>query len=335
MIRPRNWSIRRRLVVASVGVLVPYLALTGLSLAGLRLAFQQAFEIHHELAEELGAAWQLHEVVDELEQSVAAAATGGSTEWVVVAPQVTRLRDLLTTAAALYHDPKEQQAVETLTQQARRLEALAAELARIPGRGPSPDAAAKAEAMSQAVQEGHAAITRIQRVALRESLEQRERIRMVTRRTILGILGAAALSLAVGVILAVVFSRWIGAPLRSIAEASRRLAEGDLAHRVEVSAGAELGEMARAFNLMAERIQALEADLRERVRELETALAEVKTLGGLLPMCAWCRKIRADDNYWHELESYVVRHAGMEFSHSICPDCRASFRAGRGDQTRA
>jgi HAMP domain-containing protein len=229
----------------------------------------------------------------------------------------------LTTAAALYHDPEEQQAVEALRRQARRLEALAAELAGIPGPGPSADAVVRAESMSQAVRDGHAAITRIQDVALREALEHRERISTVARRTALGILGALALSVAGGVLLAFVFSRWITAPLRSIAAASHRLATGDLSHRVEVRAGAELGETAGAFNTMADRIENLQKELHGRVRALEEALGQVKTLRGLLPMCAWCRKIRSDANYWQALESYVTEHADVSFTHGICPECRA------------
>lgn len=55
---------------------------------------------------------------------------------------------------------------------------------------------------------------------------------------------------------------------------------------------------------------------------LEAALQQVKTLQGLLPICAACKKIRDDAGYWHQVESYISRHAAVEFSHSICPDCR-------------
>ena len=61
---------------------------------------------------------------------------------------------------------------------------------------------------------------------------------------------------------------------------------------------------------------------RERlVAELQQALAEVKTLQEILPICSYCRKIRDDGNYWHSVEDYVARHTGSRFSHSICPDC--------------
>ncbi len=58
---------------------------------------------------------------------------------------------------------------------------------------------------------------------------------------------------------------------------------------------------------------------------LEMALQQVKTLRDLLPICASCKKIRDDGGYWHQVESYMRDHAGVEFSHSICPDCRVKL----------
>lgn len=67
------------------------------------------------------------------------------------------------------------------------------------------------------------------------------------------------------------------------------------------------------------------AALAEKNAELAEALAEVKTLSGFLPICASCKKIRDDDGYWNQLEGYIRDHAGVEFSHSICPDCSAKL----------
>lgn len=55
--------------------------------------------------------------------------------------------------------------------------------------------------------------------------------------------------------------------------------------------------------------------------QLQEALARVKTLSGLLPICASCKKIRDDDGYWHQVEVYIRDHAEVEFSHGICPEC--------------
>lgn len=63
-------------------------------------------------------------------------------------------------------------------------------------------------------------------------------------------------------------------------------------------------------------------DERERlVGELRGALAEVKVLRDFLPMCAYCKKVRDDEDYWQSVESYVARHTNTQFSHGICPDC--------------
>ena len=61
---------------------------------------------------------------------------------------------------------------------------------------------------------------------------------------------------------------------------------------------------------------------KERVlADLEQALSEVKKLGGFLPICASCKKIRDDEGYWNEVERYISDHSEAQFSHSICPDC--------------
>lgn len=67
--------------------------------------------------------------------------------------------------------------------------------------------------------------------------------------------------------------------------------------------------------------RALEAQREQLVVELQEALASVKTLRGLLPICAWCRKVRDDQGYWDGLEDYVRAHSETTFSHGICPSC--------------
>jgi hypothetical protein len=63
------------------------------------------------------------------------------------------------------------------------------------------------------------------------------------------------------------------------------------------------------------------AQLEATVADLQRALAEVKTLSGLLPICANCKKIRDDRGYWTQVESYIGARAGVSFSHGICPEC--------------
>jgi GAF domain-containing protein len=69
----------------------------------------------------------------------------------------------------------------------------------------------------------------------------------------------------------------------------------------------------------------LERRVEERTRELQDSLARVKQLQGLLPICAWCKRVRDGKDYWHQVEHYVAAHTGAQFSHGICPECRAAM----------
>lgn len=66
----------------------------------------------------------------------------------------------------------------------------------------------------------------------------------------------------------------------------------------------------------------LQRDLVQRVGELEEALTNVKQLQGLLPICSYCKKIRDDQNYWSQVESYISDRSEARFTHGICPECR-------------
>lgn len=62
-------------------------------------------------------------------------------------------------------------------------------------------------------------------------------------------------------------------------------------------------------------------ELRRVSARLADALDQVKTLQGLLPICAWCKRIRDDKGYWDQIEAYFHKHTGADFTHSICPQC--------------
>jgi PAS domain S-box-containing protein len=65
----------------------------------------------------------------------------------------------------------------------------------------------------------------------------------------------------------------------------------------------------------------VEEEREELLVEFQAALAKIKTLGGLLPICASCKKIRDDQGYWTQVEVYIRNHSEVEFSHGICPEC--------------
>jgi PAS domain S-box-containing protein len=65
----------------------------------------------------------------------------------------------------------------------------------------------------------------------------------------------------------------------------------------------------------------MEADREDLIVELKGALAKIKTLKGLIPVCAWCKKVRNDRGYWDKLENYMHENFDADFTHGICPEC--------------
>jgi len=101
-----------------------------------------------------------------------------------------------------------------------------------------------------------------------------------------------------------------------------------------VAAGLGLALLAFAgYSWRVHRLRLHERQLEQRVQE---AVAQIQTLKGLLPICASCKKIRDDSGYWNQMETYIHNHSGVDFSHSICPDCMVKLypdyaaRAGQG-----
>lgn len=83
-----------------------------------------------------------------------------------------------------------------------------------------------------------------------------------------------------------------------------------------IAAIAAVGAGTQRLRVLA--LKARERDLSIRVQE---ALAHIKRLRGLLPICASCKKIRDDNGYWKQMEIYIHEHSEADISHSICPDC--------------
>jgi DNA-binding response OmpR family regulator len=82
----------------------------------------------------------------------------------------------------------------------------------------------------------------------------------------------------------------------------------------------DAGEL-RARVEVGRRMVEAQVALAERMRDLQQALAEVKTLKGFLPICASCKKIRDDQGYWNQIEQYIQEHSDARFSHGLCPEC--------------
>lgn len=73
-----------------------------------------------------------------------------------------------------------------------------------------------------------------------------------------------------------------------------------------------------------------EIELRTTAAALDDALAKVRTLKGLIPVCSWCSKIRNDEGFWDGLVAYMTRHTGAQISHGICPKCEVKLAADEG-----
>lgn len=84
-------------------------------------------------------------------------------------------------------------------------------------------------------------------------------------------------------------------------------------------------EQRQGMEVLARQVIAL-MEVRRISRQLTETLQKVQSLQELLPICAWCKKIRDDQGYWNKLESYMSNHVGLDFTHSICPDCYAKVK---------
>jgi methyl-accepting chemotaxis protein len=135
---------------------------------------------------------------------------------------------------------------------------------------------------------------------------------------------------------------WLNTLLRKRLEIIRRGAEiiggGNLDYRIDLRNKDEFEDFSNEFNAMGDKlkksfvsIKNLEKEITDRERaeeereklihELQEALNKIKTLRGLIPICASCKKIRDDKGYWNQIETYIRDHSEADFSHGICPEC--------------
>jgi DNA-binding response OmpR family regulator len=84
----------------------------------------------------------------------------------------------------------------------------------------------------------------------------------------------------------------------------------------------------RARLTVGQRVVELERALARKVGDLESALADVRELKSLLPICMYCKAVRDDQDYWHAIDAYIHQETGTDFSHGICPACMAKLQAG-------
>lgn len=89
----------------------------------------------------------------------------------------------------------------------------------------------------------------------------------------------------------------------------------------------DLNELRARLNV-GERVLSLQRMLADKVAALQASLDDVRQLKELLPICAWCKRVRDDEDYWHNLDEYVHQQTGTGFTHGICPQCAVAVRSG-------
>ncbi len=140
---------------------------------------------------------------------------------------------------------------------------------------------------------------------------------------------------------------------RLTGHAGRISRNNDFSMRINIPLNDEIGALATTFDSMVGRVEEQTTDLTRINEELKTqiaeremaqqerenlildlqeALFEVKTLSGLLPLCASCKKVRDDNGYWRQLEAYIQDHSEAEVSHGICPDCAKELYPDYADE---
>ncbi len=154
------------------------------------------------------------------------------------------------------------------------------------------------------------------------------------------------LTFLITIILTWILAEYITFPIRNLTRVTEKVSEGDLDCSVNINRSDEFGVLASTFNSMVSNlkkahmeitsantelsnlknnleliVEVRTLELQKSNNELNNALSEVKDLKGLLPICASCKKIREDNGYWSQLESYISKHSHAEFTHSICPNC--------------
>lgn len=114
-------------------------------------------------------------------------------------------------------------------------------------------------------------------------------------------------------------------PLIHMTRAVESIANGNMLQRVESTSNDEVGTLAGAFNQMSERLEETHREKDKLIHDLEEAIANVKVLSGLLPICASCKKIRDGQGGWNVLEQYIEEHSDAGFTHGLCPECTGKY----------
>jgi len=275
-----QWSLRSRLLAAFFGVLIPYLALTGVGVVDFWALWQNVESVRDEAVVEIEGTADLQLTVTQL---VLPAnhylITGDPREREEFDWRLARVKQIIASAASAFHDPEKRRLLEIVKGQVVQIEGLSRQLLALSDPRTKPAVLAEVTAMVQLADDTVEVLERIHAIAHRQIEEDSERVSSTIRGLAVASLLALILSTAGAAGLTLFFSAWLSRPLQALAQASRRIAdEGDLSQRVEVHTGGEVGGATQAFNQMAER---LETSAREKARLYKEAGKERQRLSML------------------------------------------------------
>lgn len=155
--------------------------------------------------------------------------------------------------------------------------------------------------------------------------------------------------------ISLLLGRSVSKPIARLQEGIEIIGAGNLDYTVGLDSRDEIGRLSRAFDRMTKSLKHITAsrnelekeiaareeaeskqrtlmqELEQNNKKLEQRLNEIKTLRGMLPICAYCKKIRDDKGYWNQLEMYISDHSEAIFSHGMCPTCAEKVRKEFGE----
>ncbi len=121
-----------------------------------------------------------------------------------------------------------------------------------------------------------------------------------------------------------VLGKFTARPIIELANIAKIFGNGNLEKRSRINSNDEIGSLAKSLNKMAKNLQETMTSRDELIKinkDLHNAFDKIKTLSGLLPICANCKKIRDSKGYWSQIESYVEANSDVQFSHGLCEKC--------------
>ncbi|PWB46606.1 MAG: hypothetical protein C3F12_06625 [Candidatus Methylomirabilota bacterium] len=257
MLHIKKWSIRARVLLAFLAILAPFVGFAGIAALHFGTLMHTHLRTQEEASVDLMRTSDVMAAADGLMLSVEAyVASDDQQAQQQVSGYLTRLREAF---RMLHTTPlkgdEERAFVDALREPVSRLEALGREVVAPTPFPANHERADKAAALARLHNRIDATLHRLMTVHVREIDDAKRRVSDVGRQVIvvmfvtLIVSGLGALSIGVPL------ADWLSGPIRAIAHGSRRVAEGDLSHRVEIGGGGELEEAAQAFNTMAERLE--------------------------------------------------------------------------------